>query len=110
MEHFPFQYRGKTITCQEAEFFLLMKEGASLQDGTPAKDLTSFDLSLDQVQFQLKQDQALEGILRARQPAAGSLPGTWLLEAKSTDISLIAEAIEDLFLLCHYTVTETKFQ
>jgi hypothetical protein len=110
MERFPFQYRGKTITCQEAEIFLLMKEGASLQDGTPAKDHTGFDLYLDQVQYQLKQDQALRGILRARQPVAGSLPGTWLLEAKSTDISLVAEAIEDLFLLCHYTVTKTKSQ
>ncbi len=107
--HFPFQLPGKMITINEVELFLKVSKPDAYT--TPLK--LSFAPTGQVQEVSLVKDPNLKDLPRGTKTFNASL-GAWTLTAKSADIPaslnlpvtaparLNPEAIEDLWILCHY--------
>lgn len=108
-ERFPFQFRGQTIQISQVDLFLSFKDPqrlAAYQGGTPlsvslADGGSSAGGALRSDSGVLNGTPYLPLALNAQLPPAVSLT----LSAAATDMKNIADAIEDLVMVCHYTVS-----
>ena len=107
-ERFPFLFQSKTISIGKIELFVKVKS-----DFVSTHNDTTLKLSLRPETS--PSDQAMpiaawSGLLRAEKTSAGQ-PGTWMLtawrqeEGSSTHNRLVAEAIADIIIVCHYSIT-----
>lgn len=119
-ERFPFQFRGREITINQVELFLKLKDGVNVEkdktyteiyaEGNPltvslaSSDGTEVSEPLESI------PSFLNGIPHAIMDVSGGL-GTWVLRAQKADIEQLVttlgktDAIEDIFIVCHYSVT-----
>ena len=118
-ERFPFQFQSKTIEVTQVELFLKVSK--------PDDYTTALKLSFQPTpaapgdEFSLEKDPVLNALPHGTKTFNASLGlGPWTLSATSGDIGITSlslpvnppapahlnpEAIEDLWILCHYTVT-----
>ena len=104
-ERFPFQFRGKAIQIGKVELFLKLK-------AKPNKP-SPFDLFLttpNETDNQVTTDNNPtfgELILTGEKeinPAQGC--GEWSIKVITTDLAKIGDAIADIIIVCHYSVSE----
>jgi hypothetical protein len=128
-DRFPFQFRGKTITINSVILFLVLKinEGFVYNDSTKLKthlngDLQGKDFSLagspvKDLPF-AKPETNLTNIptqftLKVKEddlpPISAASDTTWWQKVSINDVDhsrLNPEAIADIFIVCHYTVSD----
>jgi hypothetical protein len=114
-EQFPFQLRGQTgIQITKVDMFLKLKEISETEPPSPS--------SLDLILFQPSSDTTegnkikLENITPNPGQASGKLLyghctttggwGTWSLKIQEAGITPLNKAIEDIILICHYSVSQ----
>ncbi len=110
-DRFPFQLPGKMIEINKVELFLQVSKPKDYT--TPLK--LSFGPTAQVQEFTLEVDQVLDGLPHGTKMFNASLNmNSWTLSAKIADIPeslrlpviahahLNPEAIEDLWILCHY--------
>lgn len=104
-ERFPFQLRGKTIKINRVELFVQRKDADAGQLlnlwVTPAGEPNVNDPT------ELKSEAAVGNLLYGvEEYNGGKNVGKWILKGLKTDLAPIKNAIEDLIILCHFTVTQ----
>jgi len=108
-ERFPFQFRGQTIQINQVDFFLSFKDPAGLaayQGGTPLN--ISLTDGSNTASGALKSDSGiLNGTPYLTVAFSAQLPPMTSLtvSAATSDLKGIAETIDDLIMVCHYTVS-----
>jgi hypothetical protein len=111
-ERFPFLFRDRKIQINNVELLLKRTDadaGQSLDlflspPGTKPVDLSDLGAAIS-----LEADPTKENLLAgARAYSGGKPPGLWKLNAASVDLNPIANKIEDLWFVCHYSVTAKK--
>jgi len=128
-ERFPYQYRGRTISIDKVELFLKLSTDAELQAYAAsglagALNLKVTDPNLNTYQDKLRSDVSLlSGVPHTILNVGGQPIGTWLISAADADIAAIdpslftvvtakgqphnrlnSDAIEDLYVVFHYSV------
>jgi SepF-like predicted cell division protein (DUF552 family)/predicted kinase len=111
LERFPFQFRGKKLEIQKVELFLPLKEGKkpattapltiSLKSasGTADEKALTSSPSLNGIPHVMIEDNAVPNEVKSGEGAA------WSLTVDATKLKQVQDAIADLFIVCHYTVT-----
>jgi len=120
LERFPFQFRGKTITIQKVELFLPLKDGKkpgtnqtytqiytdspltlSVTSATGAANgkVLSSSPSLNGIPHVVIEESAVPIQVKSGEAAA------WSFTVKAARLELVQGAIEDLFIVCHYSVS-----
>ncbi|MFN8484246.1 MAG: neuraminidase-like domain-containing protein [Anaerolineae bacterium] len=108
LERFQFAYRGPKMNAEGATLFLKFK------DGQPADAANALDLWLappspaqapgaDEDKVALKANPRLRGLLMAAQDVSSPLLGRWLLAARRDALAPLADAVEDVIVVFHYT-------
>lgn len=105
-DRFPFHLRNKSIKILKVHVFVTSK-GATLDPFdvyvTPHGSMSNDGVDI----FSLQTDPILSGMLHNQKsyPAAqAKAPGEgWKLKIKQTDFDLVAEAVDDIALLCEYS-------
>jgi hypothetical protein len=106
-ERFPFQFRGKSIEISQVELFLKLKDGVPSGSG----DLLTMSVTPPggtQVSKSLESNTSfLNGIPHAVMDVACDAKcfGTWVLAAQLIATLGKPDAIEDLIIVCHYSLT-----
>jgi hypothetical protein len=124
LERFPFQFRGKTITIQQVELFLPLKDGkkpgtnqtytqiytaspltlsvTSATGTASGKVLNSSPSSLNGIPHVV-----IEGLEASAVPieVKSGKAAAWSFTVDAARLKLVHEAIEDLFIVCHYSVS-----
>jgi hypothetical protein len=96
-ERFPFQFRNKTFRVNKVELFLKLKWGEQVP----------FTLSLDvgdgggDIPLGVGDHGIVHG---SREYASGANLGAWLLSAQAADPGAVADTLEDIVLVCLYSV------
>lgn len=104
-ERFPFYFRNKTINIGQIDFYLKIQEGESnnnlevqlfTPDSNPEQPFATQTFEpgptgLPQASFQSLQFEEVGD------------SDTWMLQTQAEDMS----EIEDMFIICHYTVTSS---
>jgi hypothetical protein len=120
LERFSFLFRGKKIEIQKVELFLPLKDGkkpgtnktyTEIYTATPltlsvksasgiatGKVLNSSPSFLNGIPHVVIEESATPIEVKSGKAAA------WLLTIDTARLKLVQDAIEDLFILCHYTV------
>jgi hypothetical protein len=102
-ERFPFRFRGKTIQFSQVDLFLNFKDASSLKGYQPLP--VSLSDGSTSAAGTLDSDSAiLGGMPRARLPFASELPPALSLSVAVPGIEKLAESVEDLFVVCPYTI------
>jgi hypothetical protein len=112
-ERFPFRFRGKTIQIGEADLFLSFKDSTGLAayqlsgvDGKGAPLNVSLTNGGASISGSLKSDTAiLESTPYLRLALSVQAPLTLTLSAATADLKNIADAVEDVIMVCRYSVT-----
>jgi Tc toxin complex TcA C-terminal TcB-binding domain/Neuraminidase-like domain/Salmonella virulence plasmid 28.1kDa A protein len=121
LERFPFQFRGKKLEIQKVELFLPLKEGKKLgSEDTYTNIYTTAPLKIS---LKSASGTAIEKTLTSSPSFLNGIPhvmieenavptmvknGTafiWSLTADTAKLKQVQEAIADLLIVCHYTVT-----
>jgi hypothetical protein len=111
-ERFPFLFRDRKIQINNVELLLKRTDADARQSldlflsppGTKPVDLSDLGAAIS-----LEADPTKENLLAgARAYSGGKPPGLWKLNAASVDLNPIANKIEDLWFVCHYSVTAKK--
>lgn len=104
-ERFPFQFKDKKIQIKQLVLFIKLKDGTQYDENSPLKlsvveDGTTKDDERDLTII----DGTLGNLPHAEWNYNGSPknPGKWLLEVKSGTLDIV----EDIGILCWYSVTE----
>ncbi len=124
LERFPFQFRGKTITIQKVKLFLPLKDGkkpGTNQTYTQIYTASPLTLSVTSASGTASgkvlnsSPSSLNGIPHVviEGPEASSVPievtsgkaAAWSFTVEAAELKLVQEAIEDLFIVCHYSVS-----
>jgi hypothetical protein len=129
-ERFPYQFRGKTVRIKQLELFMKLKDEEDEAKYRDGGDLTSYlapPAPATEASGTLASDATFfEGVPHAMIDVSNRAKGigTWLLKARSPDIAqlhpdlrtsatvngitrhhLRSDTIEDLFVVCHYSIT-----
>ena len=118
-DRFPFQFQSKTITVTQVELFL--KVNKDFDYTTALKLFFQPTPPVPSDGFALEKDATLNDLPHGTKTFTSNASlGPWTLLAKDSDIlatslslpvnpptpaRLNPEAIEDIWILCHYTVT-----
>lgn len=111
-ERFPFLFRGKTINVNKVALLLKLGGGFTSSDGAGIQ----FDLTLagGTIPLELNPSDVFGGLLHDEQVLTSGL-GDWSLRVTNIPSGLRSEdnpdllnpnAIEDIFIVCHYSVSE----
>ena len=121
LERFPFQFRGKKIEIQQIELFLSLKEGAkpgtnktylefygdnplaiaiTSANGTVNNKILNSNLSfLNGIPHLLLEDTVVPLEVSSGEKAA------WSITVDSTKLKQVQDAIVDLWIVCHYSIS-----
>ena len=127
LERFPFQFRGKITTIQKVELFLPLKDGKKPgTNQTYTQIYTGSPLTLSVTSATgaangkvLSSSPSLNGIPHVVieksvvPPEESAVPiqvksgeaAAWSFTVKAARLELVQGAIEDLFIVCHYSVS-----
>ncbi|MBD2565344.1 MULTISPECIES: Tc toxin subunit A-related protein [Nostoc] len=117
-ERFPFQLRGKSIQFKSVQLFLKLKDtianppqsinlfvtkpSAAQDELNNQNTITPQNESTDKVT--LERDSTFGNLLHGEMPSSEGF-GSRSIKVSKDDITSIQDAIEDIILLCHYSVT-----
>lgn len=109
-ERFPFQFRGKTIEIDQVGLFVKRKDSAEGQSLelflTPPNESVNDPMNPPNDPTELLSDPTKGNLLfTVKTYSEGKSVGKWVLKARKADIDPIADVIEDIGILCHYSVT-----
>jgi hypothetical protein len=105
-ERFPFQLRGKEITVNKMELFLLIKDDANQKELEGKIVINLNPAPIDSVD--LLPDRNLGGVFSAQVSEIDKdISNTWKL-AITDNAGLDKKVIEDLIILCHYSAQERR--
>lgn len=113
-EHFPFQFQAKQITINKIEIFVKVEN-----KWAASNDVSKLKLSLEvgkAPSFNALNLQSWNGLFRAEKNESAQLNTSsptitwtltaWLAADGNTRTQLGAEALEEIAVLCHYSVSE----
>jgi len=98
LERFPFQLRGKTLQIHGVEIYLKLKPGKEL----------SFNLNLlpaGGALIDLELEAGSTGLVRKEKSSLSAIPGAWKLTAPGATPADLADQIDDISLILHYSAS-----
>lgn len=109
-ERFPFLFRDKTININKVEFLLKLGGGFTSSDGAGIQFTITHPSGTTPLEF--NPSDTFGGLLNSQRELTSSL-GDWSLQVTSIPTALTSDdsdrlnpnAIGDIFIVCHYSVT-----
>lgn len=110
-ERFPFQLRGKDITVEEMDLYLLTKDDTNRKELGDELDMSLDTMSLDTPSkdiLKFRPGSNLGSVFSAQisNMNAGITETSWKITAKHARVN--EKTIEDLVIICHYSAQERK--
>ncbi|MEG3838650.1 hypothetical protein [Microcoleus sp. herbarium14] len=104
LERFPFQFRSKILTIQQVELFLPLKEGEVINDTLTFSLQSTIGTASEKMLNSTLPPSIINNTVVPVEVKSGE-EAAWLLTVDTAQLKQMQDAIVDLFIICHYTVS-----